>query len=80
MQTHTYTHMQTHAHIHTQTHIETNAHKYTQTYTQKDTHMHCAGLNKNGPCLSIKSGPITRNDLIGVGVALLEEMYHWALA
>lgn len=43
----------------------------------------CGGLNKNAPphfmCLNawpIESDNIRRYGLVGVGVALLEEMYH----
>ena len=41
----------------------------------------CGGLNKNGPYRPVGSGTIRRCGLVGIGVALLEEVCHrgWAL-
>lgn len=46
----------------------------------------CVGLNKNGlhrvMCLNVWSsgnGTISRYSLVGVSLALLEEVYHWRL-
>jgi hypothetical protein len=41
--------------------------------------MHCGDLSENGPQRSIESGTIRRCGLVGVGVALLEEVCEWAL-
>ena len=35
-----------------------------------------SGLNKNGSHRPVGSGTIMRCDLVGVGVVLLEEVYH----
>ena len=37
----------------------------------------CGGLNVIGPHCPIGSGTIGRHGLVGVGVALLEEMCPW---
>jgi hypothetical protein len=37
----------------------------------------CGGLNENGLSRHIGNGPIRRCGLVGVGVALLEEVCHW---
>jgi hypothetical protein len=40
----------------------------------------CCGLNKNGSHRPIGSGTLRRCGLMGVGVALLEEVCHWGWA
>ena len=37
----------------------------------------CDGLNRNGTHRLIQSGTIGKGGLVGLGVALLEEMCHW---
>ena len=39
----------------------------------------CDGLNENSPHRLIESGTISGCGFLGVGVALLEEVCHWAL-
>ena len=40
----------------------------------------CGGLNKNGPRRLIGSNTIRRYGLVGVGMAVLEEVCHWGRA
>jgi len=87
--THTSIHMYAHIHIshiyiptylhilhtdtytqHTCTHPRTHIHTHNHTKTHQ--HKHCGGLNMLGP----GSATISRCGIVGVGVALLDEVYH----
>lgn len=48
--------------------------------TRKATTEVCGGLNKNGPHRLIGNDTFRRCGPVGIGTALLEEMYHGGVA
>ena len=87
---HAHAHAHTHIHTLTQhTHVRMHTHKVrTGAFVTTEIKMlwnwgcgiigkGCGGLNKNGSHRLTGSGTIRKCVLVRVGVALLEEVYHW---